>query len=158
MKGQTLLGKLFNLIILMVVGSVMVVALFMVTSYVGDVHHFDTTIRVLYRPAVYDTSLMTFLESSDPDSGLLMKDILAAAVTQRSDDYVYVEGRTVNVRQVTGPLLAAILEKPFFLRSTNPELTLGGSASSLGKSSYKTSTQLFKPDSTTCNLELYIGS
>ena len=156
-KGQTLPGKLFNMLIVLAIGSAIVIVVFFVTRYAGIAHRYDTTVRILYTPTKYDIALMVFLESTDPDTGIPMKDIIASAVAQKSDSYVYVDGNSINIQSVTGPLLAGILEKPFFLRATSPELKLGGSATSLGKSVYKTSTQLFKPDGSACQLELYVG-
>lgn len=157
MKGQTLLGKLFNMLVLLAVGSVMVIVVFFVTNYAGSVHKYDATVKILYQPSKYDIALAAFLETTDPDTGIAMKDILAAAVAQKSDSYVYIGGSDISVQSVTGPMLAAMLEKSFFLRATNPELKLGGSSLSLGKSVYKTSTQLSKPDGSICQLELYVG-
>jgi len=157
MKGQTLPGKLFNMIILLAIGCAVVIAVLVITMFAGDAHKFDATVKVLYNPTKYDVALMAFLESTDPGTGVPIRDVLAAAVAQGSASYVYVDGRSVNVQSATGSLLAVILEKPFFLRSTDPELKLGGSAAGLGKSVYKTSTQVLKPDGGISTLELYVS-
>lgn len=155
-KGVTLLGKIFTLFVLMAVGIMMTTFIFLATTYTGNTHRFDVTIRIFYLPIKYDLALSSFLETTDPQTGLPMKRILTAAAIQRNG-IVSIPPYQIDVKDVADPILSDILKRPYLLKLANPELKLAGSEVGLTGKLQKVSTNLFGLDGSSADLELYVG-
>lgn len=158
MKGVFLPAELVYLFILIIVGIGMTLVAFTAATYTKDIHRVDVTLRLYHLPLKYEDAMLAFLETTDPDTGFRMKDMLASAVNQKSSTNVYIKGKTVNFEAAAEPILSKLLEdKDFVLRASSPEVLLAGSPQKLSSQSYKVSTIFLKADGSSSNIDLYIS-
>jgi len=158
MKGAFLPAKVFQLFMLIIIGIGMTLIALLAASYAKDVHKIDVTLRLYHLPLKYENALLAFFETTDPGTGLPMKEIIAHAISQNNAKSVYVKGKTINLQLAAEPLMDKLTDnKDFLLRSVDPEVILAGNPEKVAGRAYKVSTLFVRPDGGTTELELYIS-
>ncbi|MFH0929451.1 MAG: hypothetical protein V1818_03790 [Candidatus Aenigmatarchaeota archaeon] len=100
MKGIELLASILALMIMIGVGSLfggIIISVINLSEQpsLGPIHY-EMFMFPAYPPVKYETMLLSYLETTEPSSGLQIKKILTYAAYQRTIDSIYIEGETIS--------------------------------------------------------------
>jgi hypothetical protein len=161
MKGVELFSDIFLLFVLMA-ATVLIVAFvyyawlaYGIESALGLVNPRKIEMRILYYPVKYDSTLLTFLELTDTNSGLQMKKLLIAAAIQSNTD-IWIEGNSIDVSRVSERFLDDMITGSYVLKTSDPEMIIAEDGK-VSTTLQKVSTKLFDLDGYPVDLELYVG-
>ena len=156
MKGVKLLSEFFLLFLIIVVAAAMTGVVGLLSNYNIAYRTYDVTPNLFYRPLTHESALMSFLESTDPETGIPMKKIVVAALNQGRTEDVYVDGHIINVKEVTEPILTEIIgSDSYVLVSNEPNMELAGRYYRIGTTVFVAETQVQLMDGTTATIGLY---
>lgn len=164
MRGVSLLSDMFLLIIIMVevilmVGIIWVFqSVYGVESSLGLVNPRYVTLNVLFKPAKYESTFLSFLELDCTTciQKISMKEIMNAVAIQESTT-VEVKGEVIDAIQASEDLLNQMLDKKsYLLKIRNPQMVIAESQV-LPASLQKVSTKLLLLDGEDVDLDLYVG-
>jgi hypothetical protein len=164
MKGISLLSDLFLLLTL--IGLTIMMTLFVwylillyefVITPVGLSTPREVTLRLVTKPAEYDSLMLSFLELDY--NGIKMKRIVNAAAIQGKTD-IWLDGQNINAKSVAEGFLATMIDKDYLLKISPQEIvladdgTLESSNTPLGIQ--KVSTELFLLNGEAVELQLFV--
>jgi hypothetical protein len=168
MKGISLLSDLFLLLTL--IGLTIMMTLFVwylillyefvitpVITEVGLSTPRELTLRLVTKPAEYDSLMLSFLELDY--NGIKMKRIVNAAAIQGKTD-IWLDGQNINAKSVAEGFLATMIDKDYLLKISPQEIvladdgTLESSNTPLGIQ--KVSTELFLLNGEAVELQLFV--
>ena len=165
MRGIELFSDLFLLFILIIVVIIVTSLVWVFTeikvvgSALGIINPREATIRILFNPVKYESTLLTFLELRH--DGIPMKKILNAVAIQNNTtvwlpDANGGKGDFIDASVVSKNFLDEIIKSNIYLlKIRDPEIIIVESGSS--SRWQKTSTELFLLDGKPVDLDLYVG-
>jgi hypothetical protein len=137
MKGISLLSDLFLLLTL--IGLTIMMTLFVwylillyefVITPVGLSTPREVTLRLVTKPAEYDSLMLSFLELDY--NGIKMKRIVNAAAIQGKTD-IWLDGQNINAKSVAEGFLATMIDKDYLLKISPQEIVLADDGTVLVK-------------------------
>jgi len=158
MKGVTLFSDLFVLFILIVVVILMCgliwvfTMIYSVEATLGFANPREVTLRIFFNPLKYESVLLSFLELKHQE--ISMKEILTLVAIQNNTN-IWVDGKNIDAKAVSEDFLGKMLEKPYLLKTVDPQITIA--SYSYSSSWQKISTKLFLLNGEAVDLEFYVG-
>jgi len=158
MKGISIFSDVFLLFALLAITILMVTFIYImwltygVESLSGLTQTRKVALNLFFKPVKYDSVFLSFLELTN--NGIPMKTLLEEVLIQNSTN-VWIKGEYIDVSSVSSNFLQKLIDKPYILKLTNPEIIVAQSGYS--KSYQKITTKLFSVDGSEHSLEFYVG-
>jgi len=162
MKGVTIISDIFLLIVTLALTVLMIGFIYAmiyihgVEAQLGVASPRSVEYEVLFNPVEYDTTLLAYLEYEH--EGITMKKILNAVAIQENTT-VWIDGKFVNVKEVSENYFRDLIERSYLMKIREPEIYIAqkGELPAAPVTIQKVSTKLFLLNGESVDLELYAG-